>query len=85
MSEERIKEIEELCEKATPGKWFAGNSDIGYAPVNVMAKDRGYVAFSCSQEDALFIAQSRQIVPELLEEVKLYKKVFEGRNDKTGN
>ena len=86
MTKKRIKEIEELCEKALIGPWVFDPKNTGLSFDQVWGiysepdKDSILVRLTlehCSiklREDTVkFIAQSRQIIPELIAEVKKLK------------
>ena len=85
MIEEKLKELELLCEKAEGGLWICGSSDIAHARVNVVRRDfeKGSftVAGNCRQSDAKFIAASRQALPELIAEVRRLREAMEKIKD----
>lgn len=69
MTEQRIKELRELCEAATPGPWARNEQgeeeydDIG------SAQNGHHVAYVGSTDaNAKFIMEARTAVPELLDE-----------------
>ena len=79
MTEERIKEIEELCHNANSGYWIYANSPSREYSYVIAVKNGPWVAGTDESTNADFIAQSHQIIPELLAEVKLLKEVVNGK------
>ena len=89
ITEERMKELKELAEKATPGPWEAGYSHWGQSDVIALRHDSidGHVGLKngipfvrVAQhseiliKDAEFIAAARQAVPELIQEIERLKR-----------
>lgn len=76
MTNERLREIREACDAATPGPWVAGEHYEGQNPGAYVYDQSGRVvcADECatqqpSPSEARFIALARAAVPELLDEV----------------
>src|SRR3990167_844563 len=102
MTEKRLQEIQELCDKATRGPWeakkypipdcdcFGGplfNWTIAFkangGKIICRILNFGEELYGEPYCNAKFIFQSRQIVPELLEEIKrLRVKLSQGRSRK---
>lgn len=82
MTDERLREIEERCEKATKGPW-TWDPDFGVTPAkyeyeartsrNIVEIDSGF--YPPWGGDGPFIAHSRTDVPDLLAEVRALRKV----------
>ena len=74
MKPERIKQLRELCEKATPGPWEQCKDDPWCVWVMNGDKDGFNLLAECGWIDndwnAAFIAAARTAVPELLDEVE---------------
>jgi len=65
MENQRIKEIRELCERATPGPWETDRPDGTY----VVSGTGFNVAMTRKRDDATFIAHSRSDIPFLISEL----------------
>lgn len=88
----KIKELREICEKATPGPWvqehfyvsarIAGgrpNGEIIVCVQGTALKDNRY-PFNQQCNNAEFIAQARSALPELLDYVEELEKANESLN-----
>lgn len=70
----RIKELEKLAEKATPGPWVTGKYSVSEylhvdGPVSRVEGCAGSATFF-NDNDAILIAASRTAVPELCKAIK---------------
>jgi hypothetical protein len=84
VNDERIAEIEKLCENATPGPWEAWRAQAGESPISDDSVDAVWSSassphrrvamqhhrFSEAMLDMEFIAMARSAVPELLAELR---------------
>ena len=80
MTSEELKEIEERCNKATPGPWHFNPGDSYSAYPSVMTRGRFLLVFDVAEdapddfpgwdEDAAFVAHSREDIPKLLVHIK---------------
>jgi len=75
ITDQELEELEALCERATPGTWYADNKHcIQYAIVRTTYYARigggDKVAARTRQVDANFIAASRGALPRLIVEVR---------------
>ena len=74
MTKAKLKEIENLCSKATPGPWNYIGLEYGKTPTEEMKKKVQFIVrVPCENQDlvdAHFSAYARTWVPELLAEVK---------------
>lgn len=84
LSKERIDEIKERCDAATPGPWLQPIEDEPGAIVSaerptasLLALDVDNMAIFAREEDATFAAKARTDVPELLGEVKRLRLLLE--------
>ena len=78
MNEQRIKELRELCEAATPGPWEHdwGNWDVEQVGTRAhvcQADNSRELNDVDAIRDLQFIAESRTAIPELLDEVEILK------------
>lgn len=81
--DERLKIIEQRCEKATPGPWTNGSTKGACVYVQngkriVFGVNESVPGF-CRDEDGVFIAASRTDVPALC---RALRKAIEQRDDK---
>ena len=81
MTDERLAEIQALCDAATLGEWNTDRPDGTY----VVSDTRFNVAMTRRAYDAAFIAQSRTIVPELIAEVERVAITLRNNNYKSVN
>jgi hypothetical protein len=78
MTDDRLKEIKERLEKATPGKWRADRNTVDFGPPTgspfaVLHSDADP---SNTTNDADFIAHSREDIPYLLAEIERLKQLI---------
>ena len=78
ITDERIKELRELCNKATVGEWYITNG------MQIASTSGGKYEIVTDQamyeSDAAFIAASRTVIPELLDEIERLKTIIEKVN-----
>ena len=69
---ERLREIEQRCEKATPGPWKASGVDVNTAEFDylVCGSCDYYPFVHWSDDDAEFVANAREDIPYLLGVIK---------------
>ena len=85
MKPERIAELRELCDKATPGEWEKKyDTNLVYAG-RLVANAGGYSDSARTREtrlqndaNAAFIAAARTAVPELLDELERLRGILRG-------
>ncbi len=76
MTDDRLKEIEALVEAATPGPWETDSNETGVPCILIGGEPWwppwAYLTIPNHERKATisFIARSREIVPELLAEVR---------------
>lgn len=68
MTEARLKELEELCEKTPKGPWFAKQA-YTEGPYDVFC-EKYELAERLNKEEAELIAASRTVIPELIQEIR---------------
>lgn len=83
---ERLSEIAELCEAATPGPWIVERENAGWISV---FREHGTMVFRGGRDlefasDAAFIAASRTAIPELIAEIALLHGVINSGNEAFG-
>jgi hypothetical protein len=69
----RIAELRSLSDAATPGPWTAEIYPYGEGYVRDIPR-YGHEGENISSEDAAFIAESRNAIPELLDEIERLQK-----------
>lgn len=76
MTPEQLKQIRERADKATPGPWKSirpgHRQATKYRSVQI-GRDAAYTTLEMEPSDAKFISESRQDVPDLLDEVERLK------------
>ena len=80
MTPEELKEIEERCNKATPGPWYFHPGDSYCAFPSIMTRNKHFLVFDIADdaptefpgrdEDADFVAHARDSIPSLLAYIK---------------
>ena len=65
-----IKEIRELCDKATPGPWVFEKTLYNDGPTYRFGNADFVLGTANWGGDAAFIAQSREVIPALLDELE---------------
>ena len=83
MNNEKIKEIEERCNRATEGPWvsFIEGRDHISGSSFIRTKDNDIELIGASTEDQDFIANARQDIPILIREIYKLKEIIE-KNDR---
>jgi hypothetical protein len=81
MDEQRLSEIRQRAEAATPGKY----TKVGYdaepyrtCTWRVAREDGINIAVNCSEEDADLFANSKQDIPDLLEYIRKLEMMLDG-------
>lgn len=83
---DRLQEIKERCEKATPGPWelVLGHEDPNDACVHVKGSDNTVCYTQCydcnHRADMAFIAHAREDIPYLLDENDRLRRELERKN-----
>ncbi len=82
MTPERLAKIKQLCDEATPGPWNSDEeAEYIFSDGDMVAEIRGIGAYLHTQNNAAFIAASREIVPELIAEVELLQAIRESQGN----
>ncbi|WZO97291.1 hypothetical protein EP7_004316 [Isosphaeraceae bacterium EP7] len=77
---DRVKEIKERCEKATPGPWMFDESLHVAAGFDPIFGWDGAGKTECKESDARFIAHAREDIPYLLARVAELEEFLAGAN-----
>ena len=84
LTQEQLKEIEERCNKATPGPWTIRISSGEIASIETLdgSSEKSVIdadsdgVLVISHEDLAFILAARQDIPLLLEEIRFLYQYF---------
>lgn len=85
MSEQELKEIEARCGQAQAGPWKAyieGRDHESGSNVIITGEDVGLEILEATDADLDFIANAKQDIPRLIEEVRRLKKILDSSKQK---
>lgn len=87
MNNRRIREIEERCNKVTEGPWisFVEDRDFTCGSSFIQTSGNDIELIGATVDDQDFIANARQDIPWLIDEIRRLKKILNdlGYNDST--
>lgn len=68
-----LKQVQELCDGATPGEWHIGHVSEASEACDINDKEGNDICSVYNRRDQAFICQSRTIVPRLVQMVKVLR------------